>query len=102
MKIGVIGLGYVGLPLALAFAEEGHSVQGIDSDPRRAAALDQAQSYIEDVSSERLAAVSDRLSAGTRYAELADCDAVMIAVPTPLTRGAFSRAMVLPPIGSIC
>ena len=75
----------MGLPLALAFAEEGHTVAGVDSDSRRAAALAAGESYIEDVSSERLAAVSDRLSAGTRYAELADCDAVMIAVPTPLT-----------------
>ncbi|MEJ7716279.1 MAG: NAD(P)-binding domain-containing protein [Thermoleophilaceae bacterium] len=41
MKVGVVGLGYVGLPLALAFAEEGHDVIGVDSDPRRAAALDQ-------------------------------------------------------------
>ena len=58
---------------------------GVDSDSRRAAALGRRESYIEDVSSERLAAVGDRLTAGTRYAELADCDAVMIAVPTPLT-----------------
>ncbi len=86
MKIGVIGLGYVGLPLALAFAEEGHTVAGVDSDPRRPAALEAGESYIEDVSSQRLDAVAGRLSAGTRYAELADCDAVMIAVPTPLTR----------------
>ena len=85
MKIGVIGLGYVGLPLALAFAEQGHTVVGVDSDSRRASALGRRESYIEDVSSERLAAVGDRLTAGTRYAELADCDAVMIAVPTPLS-----------------
>ncbi|MGI8750160.1 MAG: nucleotide sugar dehydrogenase [Thermoleophilaceae bacterium] len=86
MKVGVIGLGYVGLPLALAFAEEGHDVVGVDSDGRRAAALNRGESYIEDVSADRLAAVSERLAAGTRYAELADCDAVLIAVPTPLTR----------------
>jgi UDP-N-acetyl-D-glucosamine dehydrogenase len=86
MKIGVVGLGYVGLPLALAFAEQGHTVVGVDSDARRAASLEAGETYIEDVSSERLQAVSGLLSAGTRYAELADCDTVMIAVPTPLTR----------------
>jgi len=86
MKVGVIGLGYVGLPLALAFAEEGHDVVGVDSDSRRPAALDRGESYIEDVSAERLAAVAERLSASTRYAALAEADAVLIAVPTPLTR----------------
>lgn len=86
MKVGVIGMGYVGLPLALAFAEEGHTVVGVDSDPKRATALDAGESYIEDVSNKRLAAISDRFSAGTRYAELADADSVLIAVPTPLTR----------------
>ena len=86
MKIGVIGLGYVGLPLALAFAEQGHDVVGVDSDPRKAVALAECESYIEDVSDERLRAISDRFQAGTRYAELADADAVLIAVPTPLTR----------------
>jgi UDP-N-acetyl-D-glucosamine dehydrogenase len=86
MRVGVIGLGYVGLPLALAFAEEGHDVVGVDSDARRAAALDRGESYIEDVPADRLAAVADRLSAGTGYGPLAECDAVLIAVPTPLTR----------------
>ena len=86
MKVGVVGLGYVGLPLALAFAEEGHDVIGVDSDPRRAAALKQGESYIEDVSGKRLAAVAERLSASTRYADLSAADAVLMAVPTPLTR----------------
>ncbi len=86
MKVGVIGMGYVGLPLALAFAEEGHTVVGVDTDARKTDALNSSESYIEDVSNERLAAIADRFSAGTRYAELADADAVLIAVPTPLTR----------------
>jgi UDP-N-acetyl-D-glucosamine dehydrogenase len=85
-RIGVVGLGYVGLPLAVAFAEEGLDVVGVDYDARLAAAIDAGRSHIEDVSSERLAAVSDRISATTDYAELAGCDAVLIAVPTPLTR----------------
>jgi UDP-N-acetyl-D-glucosamine dehydrogenase len=58
----------------------------VDSDARRATALDRGESYIEDVPADRLAAVSHLLSAGTGYAPLAECDAVMIAVPTPLTR----------------
>jgi len=86
MKIGVIGLGYVGLPLALAFAEEDHEVVGLDADPRKIDALNQGRSYVGDVSSEALAAVGGRLHATGRYADLASCDAVIICVPTPLTQ----------------
>ena len=85
MKVGIIGLGYVGVPLAVAFAEAGHDVVGVDTDPRRAQSLERGESYIEDVSSERLAAVGERLTATTDYGALSDCDAVLIAVPTPLT-----------------
>jgi UDP-N-acetyl-D-glucosamine dehydrogenase len=83
--IGVIGLGYVGLPLALAFAEEGCEVIAVDVDPAKSAAIAACESYIEDVSSEELRAVADRLHAGTRYAPLAKADAVLVCVPTPLT-----------------
>ena len=86
MKVGVIGLGYVGLPLAVAFAGEGHDVIGVDSDQRRAAAIGRGESHVEDVPSERLRAVLDRVSASSRYDELAEADALLIAVPTPLTR----------------
>jgi UDP-N-acetyl-D-glucosamine dehydrogenase len=86
MKVGIVGLGYVGLPLALAFAEEGHDVVGVESDARKVAAISRGESYIEDVPSERLAAVSDRLSPATGYDGLSECEAVLIAVPTPLTR----------------
>jgi UDP-N-acetyl-D-glucosamine dehydrogenase len=87
MKVGVIGLGYVGLPLALAFAEEGHEVIGLDADGRKVDALRAGESYIEDVPAESLAAVTagQKLSATTHYEDLADCDAVIICVPTPLT-----------------
>ena len=61
MKIGVIGLGYVGLPLAVEFCEAGHEVVGVDIDPRRVAAIERGESYIEDIPSERLAAVVERL-----------------------------------------
>jgi UDP-N-acetyl-D-glucosamine dehydrogenase len=86
MKIGVIGLGYVGLPLAVGFATEGHSVVGIDTDPRKIDAIGERRSYIEDVPSAALEEIGDRLRASSRYADLAACDAVVIAVPTPLTR----------------
>jgi UDP-N-acetyl-D-glucosamine dehydrogenase len=85
MKVGIIGLGYVGLPLAVAFAEEGHHVVGVDTDPGRVAELNAGDSYIEDVASDRLRPLLDRIRASRRYADLAHCDAVVIAVPTPLT-----------------
>jgi UDP-N-acetyl-D-glucosamine dehydrogenase len=85
VKVGVIGLGYVGLPLAVAFAEEGHEVVGVDTDARKVELLTRGETYIEDVDRGRIAAVSLRLRATTRYAELATVDAAVIAVPTPLT-----------------
>jgi UDP-N-acetyl-D-glucosamine dehydrogenase len=85
MKIGVVGLGYVGLPLAVAFAEEGHQVVGLDADPRKIDAVAEGRSYVEDVSSERLRALDGRLTATSRFPDLSSCDAVIICVPTPLT-----------------
>jgi UDP-N-acetyl-D-glucosamine dehydrogenase len=85
MSIGIVGLGYVGLPIAVAFAEEGHEVVGVDVDPRKIEAIRAGESYIEDIPSEDLRAVSDRLSVTGRYADLAHCDEVIICVPTPLT-----------------
>jgi UDP-N-acetyl-D-glucosamine dehydrogenase len=85
MKIGIIGLGYVGLPLGVAFAEAGHDVIGLDTDPRKLAAIQAGESYIEDVASHRLRALDGRLRATARYADLSKADAVIIAVPTPLT-----------------
>jgi UDP-N-acetyl-D-glucosamine dehydrogenase len=85
-SVGVIGLGYVGLPLAVAFAQEGCDVVAVDVDARKVEAVRAGESYIEDVSSEALAAVAGRLHASTRYADLAKADAVLVCVPTPLTR----------------
>jgi UDP-N-acetyl-D-glucosamine dehydrogenase len=85
MSVGIIGLGYVGLPLAVAFAEAGQSVIAVDVDERKIAAIEAGESYIEDVSSERLRAVSDRIEASTHFAPLARAEAVLICVPTPLT-----------------
>ncbi len=84
-KIGIIGLGYVGLPLGVAFAEAGHEVVGLDADARKLDALNSGESYIEDVPSEQLAGLDGRLSATGSYADLSECDAVIICVPTPLT-----------------
>jgi UDP-N-acetyl-D-glucosamine dehydrogenase len=85
MKIGVIGLGYVGLPLVVAFAEAGHDVVGVDVDARVIGSLSEGRSHIEDVPDERLQAIAERFQATPRYADLAKVDAVVVAVPTPLT-----------------
>jgi UDP-N-acetyl-D-glucosamine dehydrogenase len=84
--VGVIGLGYVGLPLAVAFAREGCDVVAVDLDARKIDAIAAGESYVEDVPSEALREVADRIHASSRYAPLADADAVLICVPTPLTR----------------
>ncbi len=86
MTIGIVGLGYVGLPLAVAFCEAGHEVVGVDADVRVVEGIAAGRSHIEDVAPTRLASVDGLLRATTRYADLAGCDAVVIAVPTPLTR----------------
>jgi UDP-N-acetyl-D-glucosamine dehydrogenase len=86
MRIGVVGIGYVGLPLAVAFAEAGHDVVGLDVDSRVVDRLAAGRSHIEDVPDEALAAIGGRFRPTTRYADLAKVDAVVVAVPTPLTR----------------
>ncbi len=86
MRVGIIGLGYVGLPLAVVFAEEGNEVVGVDTDARAVASLAAGDSHIEDIPSDRLRAVSEKLTVSTDYGALSACDAVLIAVPTPLTQ----------------
>ena len=83
--VGIIGLGYVGLPLAVAFAEQGCDVVAVDLDARKVQALQNGESYIEDVPGDRLRAVADRISASTRYQDLERAQAVLVCVPTPLT-----------------
>ena len=85
MKVGVIGLGYVGLPLVVAFAEAGDDVVALDVDPLNITAVNAGDSYIEDIPSERLQTVLPKIRATYRYADLAKADAVIICVPTPLT-----------------
>ncbi len=83
--VGIIGLGYVGLPLAVAFAEQGCEIVALDVDHRKVEMIAAGRSYIEDVPSQRLAAVSGQISASTSPAALADADAVIVCVPTPLS-----------------
>jgi UDP-N-acetyl-D-glucosamine dehydrogenase len=85
--IGVIGLGYVGLPLGLAFAERGLRVLGFDVDPSKIVSLNEGRSYIHHIASERVAAVvrAERFLGTADFKRLGECDAVIICVPTPLT-----------------
>jgi UDP-N-acetyl-D-glucosamine dehydrogenase len=87
-SIGVIGLGYVGLPLGLEFAKAGFPVVGFDLDPKKVEAIAKGTSYIEDVPVAELEAqVRDgRLRATNDFSELARCDVVNVCVPTPLTK----------------
>jgi UDP-N-acetyl-D-glucosamine dehydrogenase len=84
MKVGIVGLGYVGLPLAAAFAEAGCDVVGVDTDTRRVERLRRSESDIEDVPSDRLRAIAERFTATGSYRDLAACEALIICVPTPL------------------
>ena len=86
--IGIVGLGYVGLPLAIAFAEAGFGVKGFDIQRKRVDAVNQGQSYIADVSAERLQAVvaNSLLEATTEQSRLSETDVICICVPTPLTK----------------
>src|SRR4051812_16886869 len=81
MSVGIVGLGYVGLPLAVAFAEEGEDVVALDVDARKIEAIKRGESYIEDIPSERLDAIKDKIEATTRPAALAHADAIIICVP---------------------
>jgi UDP-N-acetyl-D-glucosamine dehydrogenase len=84
-RIGIIGLGYVGLPLALAFAEKGFGVLGFDTDELKVARLKQGESYIGHISDALIARAGDKLEATTAFERLDEPDAILICVPTPLT-----------------
>jgi UDP-N-acetyl-D-glucosamine dehydrogenase len=88
LRVGIIGLGYVGLPLAITFAEAGFHVTGIDIDQQKIDRANRGESYIADISSATLQAQLDsqRLHFTTEYAVLDDIDAVSICVPTPLRK----------------
>src|ERR1700694_2859943 len=86
--VAIIGLGYVGLPLAVVFAEAGYRVTGVDLDQAKVDAVNKGESYIEDVSSASVSQLVKRglLDATTDFAVLTECDAVSICVPTPLRK----------------
>lgn len=85
-KIGILGMGYVGMPLAVVFAEAGFNVLGIDPDPRKVEIFNKNISYIQDVPSETVAKLrkAGKLNMTSDFAALSDMDAVSICVPTPL------------------
>jgi UDP-N-acetyl-D-glucosamine dehydrogenase len=86
--VGVVGLGYVGLPLLLCFVEKGFHVLGIDIDEKKTEALAKGQSYIKHIPVTRVAkaASSGLLQTTTDFSRAKDCDAILIAVPTPLNK----------------
>ncbi len=86
-KIGLIGLGYVGLPLVLRFGEEGFQVLGFDIDDAKTKRLNKGESYIKHIPSGRIAPLvkTGKIRASTDFSGLKKCDAVIICVPTPLT-----------------
>jgi UDP-N-acetyl-D-glucosamine dehydrogenase len=88
VTLGIVGLGYVGLPLAVEFARAGLRVIGIDVSNSKVDAINRGESYIPDVSPAVVAELvaAGRLSATSDYAALRDCDAVSICVPTPLNK----------------
>lgn len=88
VAVGVVGLGYVGLPLAVSFAESGFRSIGFDVDVERAAALNRGESHIDDVASDRVGAVvaAGRFEATAVPADLAAADAIFICVPTPFDK----------------
>ena len=87
-RIGVIGLGYVGLPLAVETAKAGFPVVGVDIDEARAAAINRGESYIGDVTGDNILGLveDERLVATTSYSALRNVDLLIICVPTPLTK----------------
>src|SRR5436305_4582341 len=85
-RIGVIGLGYVGLPLVELFAGKGFPVLGLDIDHAKVEKLEAGQSYIGHISSERVASLRDshRFAATSDFSRIGEADAILICVPTPL------------------
>ena len=87
-KIGIIGLGYVGMPLALTAAKAGFKVLGFDIDGPRVVQINRGESFLSHITSEVMQAAigSGRLEATSDFARLSEPDAILICVPTPLTK----------------
>src|SRR6266849_2995431 len=85
-RVGIVGLGYVGLPLAVEFAKAGFAVTGIDVQESKVAKLNAGESYVQDVSNDALRPLveSQKFQATTDFSVVADLDTINIAVPTPL------------------
>jgi UDP-N-acetyl-D-glucosamine dehydrogenase len=88
LKIGIVGLGYVGLPLAVSFARKGVEVLGFEKNPKKAESVNAGKNYIGDIEDGELAAAvkSRKLSATTDFSRIGECDAAIICVPTPLDK----------------
>jgi len=85
--IGIIGLGYVGLPLAIRYANIGYKVMGFDIDQSKIDSINMGTTYIEHIPSEQVASlVSNRFKGTTDFSEVTDADALIICVPTPLNK----------------
>ncbi|MEP3635582.1 MAG: nucleotide sugar dehydrogenase [Paracoccaceae bacterium] len=85
-RVGIVGLGYVGLPLAVTAARQGFPVTGFDIDDSKMARLDAGESYIGAVTDADLKDVKDKFDWTTDFSRLAECQAILICVPTPLTK----------------
>jgi UDP-N-acetyl-D-glucosamine dehydrogenase len=86
LRVGIIGCGYVGLPLGLRFAEAGHRVTGFDTDPVKVEKLNRGQTYIQHIPQNKIQQFvqSRHFGATTDFSKLAEVDAIIICVPTPL------------------
>ena len=85
-KVGVIGLGYVGLPLAIEFTNAGYEVLGIDIDKNKVNSINSGKNYIKDVKNDVLKMQLSLLTASTNFSEVKNLDAISICVPTPLNK----------------
>ncbi|HPJ24392.1 MAG TPA: NAD(P)-binding domain-containing protein, partial [Bacillota bacterium] len=87
-KIGVLGLGYVGLPLAVEKAKAGYNVIGFDIQPDKVEKVNKGENYIGDVVNEDLEEIinNHKLEATTDFDRLQECDVIAICVPTPLDK----------------
>ncbi len=86
LRVGIIGCGYVGLPLGLRFAEAGHRVTGFDTDPAKVEKLNRGQTYIQHIPQSKIQQFvqSKHFGATADFSRLAEMDAILICVPTPL------------------
>ena len=87
-QIGIVGLGYVGLPLSLAYAEAGYRVLGLDIDENKTDCINQGKSYIQHIDEQRIAQAirQQKIWATTDFSKAAEADALILCVPTPLNQ----------------